>query len=120
MRLARRRAAREGRKPRKHCTEVREDGFDTAIVADIHFVPEVCRHRRAKYVDKVRINPGNYRTDRGELEALLAMPRAGRRAAHRRQSRVALEARLRPLGRYAAEPGRLGDMEFLRVCRLGI
>ena len=37
------------------------------------------------------------------------MPRAGRRTAHRCQSRVALEARFRPLGRYAAGHGRLGD-----------
>ena len=52
---------REGENLRKHCTEqLREDGFDTAIVADIHFVPEVAAIA-AKYVDKVRINPGNYR-----------------------------------------------------------
>ena len=37
---------------------MREDGFDTAIVADIHFVPEVAAIA-AQHVDKVRINPGN-------------------------------------------------------------
>ena len=46
------------------------DGYNTAIVADIHFVPEIASIA-ADYVDKVRINPGNYRTDGGELEALI-------------------------------------------------
>ena len=49
---------------------LRGDGFNTAIVADIHFVPQIAAIA-AKYVDKVRINPGNYRTDNGELEALI-------------------------------------------------
>ena len=58
---------REGENLANIVRRVREDGFDTAIVADIHFVPEVAAIA-AKYVDKVRINPGNYRTDHGELE----------------------------------------------------
>ena len=62
---------REGENLANIVRRVREDGFDTAIVADIHFVPEVAAIA-AKYVDKVRINPGNYRTDHGELEALIA------------------------------------------------
>ena len=49
---------------------LRGDGYNTAIVADIHFVPQIAAIA-AKYVDKVRINPGNYRTDNGELEALI-------------------------------------------------
>jgi (E)-4-hydroxy-3-methylbut-2-enyl-diphosphate synthase len=49
---------------------LRGDGYDAAIVADIHFVPQIAAIA-AKYVDKVRINPGNYRTDSGELEALI-------------------------------------------------
>ena len=53
---------------------VRADGFDTAIVADIHFVPEMAM-TAARYVDKVRINPGNFRTSGGELQALIALCR---------------------------------------------
>ena len=53
---------------------VRADGFDTAIVADIHFVPEMAM-TAARYVDKVRINPGNFRTAGGELQALIALCR---------------------------------------------
>lgn len=54
--------------------QVRADGFDTAIVADIHFVPEMAM-TAARYVDKVRINPGNFRTSNGELQALIALCR---------------------------------------------
>src|SRR4026209_2327138 len=38
---------------------VRERGCDVPIVADIHFKPEAAMEA-AKWVDKVRINPGNY------------------------------------------------------------
>ncbi|MBQ1221468.1 MAG: flavodoxin-dependent (E)-4-hydroxy-3-methylbut-2-enyl-diphosphate synthase, partial [Alistipes sp.] len=57
---------REGENLKQIVEGVRADGFQTAIVADIHFVPEVAAIA-ANYVDKVRINPGNYRLDRGEL-----------------------------------------------------
>jgi len=36
-----------------------EDGYHTPIVADIHFTPKVAL-RCAEYVDKVRVNPGNF------------------------------------------------------------
>src|SRR6185437_2981972 len=39
--------------------ELRERGYDVPIVADIHFKPEAALEA-AKWVDKVRINPGNY------------------------------------------------------------
>jgi (E)-4-hydroxy-3-methylbut-2-enyl-diphosphate synthase len=38
---------------------LRERGCDVPIVADIHFKPEAATEA-AKWVDKVRINPGNY------------------------------------------------------------
>jgi (E)-4-hydroxy-3-methylbut-2-enyl-diphosphate synthase len=38
---------------------LRERGCDVAIVADIHFKPEAAMEA-AKWVEKVRINPGNY------------------------------------------------------------
>src|SRR5262249_32985037 len=38
---------------------LRERGCDATIVADIHFKPEAAIEA-AKWVDKVRINPGNY------------------------------------------------------------
>src|SRR5436305_8812558 len=39
--------------------ELRERGCDVPVVADIHFKPEAAMEA-AKWVDKVRINPGNY------------------------------------------------------------
>jgi (E)-4-hydroxy-3-methylbut-2-enyl-diphosphate synthase len=36
-----------------------DKGYDTPIVADVHFNPDLA-DIAAKYVDKVRINPGNY------------------------------------------------------------
>ena len=41
------------------CAGLRERGCDVPIVADIHFKPEAAMEA-AKWVDKVRINPGNY------------------------------------------------------------
>src|ERR1700746_318297 len=38
---------------------LRERGYNVPIVADIHFKPEAAMEA-AKWVDKVRINPGNY------------------------------------------------------------
>src|SRR4051794_9019060 len=38
---------------------LRERGCDVPIVADIHFKPDAAMEA-AKWVDKVRINPGNY------------------------------------------------------------
>ena len=39
--------------------EIRQRGFSTPIVADIHFVPAAAMEA-ALWVEKVRINPGNY------------------------------------------------------------
>ena len=61
---------KEGENLENIVAELRKDGYSTAIVADIPFVPEVASIA-ARYVDKVRINPGNYRTSGGELEALI-------------------------------------------------
>ena len=49
---------REGENLERIVRRLREEGCDAAVVADIHFVPEVAAIA-AKYVDKVRINPGN-------------------------------------------------------------
>src|SRR5437763_12992917 len=38
---------------------LRERGCEVPIVADIHFIPDAAMEA-AKWVDKVRINPGNY------------------------------------------------------------
>ena len=38
---------------------IRAKGYDTPLVADIHFTPNAA-HEAALHVEKVRINPGNY------------------------------------------------------------
>ena len=38
---------------------IRKDGYHTPLVADVHFNPNVA-DVAARYVEKVRINPGNY------------------------------------------------------------
>ncbi|MBQ7952721.1 MAG: (E)-4-hydroxy-3-methylbut-2-enyl-diphosphate synthase [Alistipes sp.] len=95
---------------------LRGDGYSTAIVADIHFVPQIASIA-ADYVDKVRINPGNYRTDSGELEALIEKCR-------KRGVALRIGVNHGSLARHIVD--KFGDtpqgmvasaMEFLRRCR---
>ena len=64
----------QGRKEGEALTPIMEQlrtkGCRAAIVADIHFTPEIAM-MAAEVVDKVRINPGNFRTSNGELESLI-------------------------------------------------
>jgi (E)-4-hydroxy-3-methylbut-2-enyl-diphosphate synthase len=39
--------------------ELRSRGFETPLVADIHFTPNAAEHA-ARIIEKVRVNPGNY------------------------------------------------------------
>ncbi len=48
--------------------ELRKRGYNTPLVADIHFTPNAAEIA-AKIVEKVRINPGNY-ADKKKFEAL--------------------------------------------------
>ena len=95
---------------------LRSEGYQTAIVADIHFVPQIASIA-ADYVDKVRINPGNYRTEGGELEALIEKCR-------KRGVALRIGVNHGSLARHIVD--KFGDtpqgmvasaMEFLRRCR---
>ncbi|MBR0340128.1 MAG: (E)-4-hydroxy-3-methylbut-2-enyl-diphosphate synthase, partial [Alistipes sp.] len=106
---------REGEALADIVAKVREDGYTTAIVADIHFVPEIASIA-ADSVDKVRINPGNYRTSGGELEALIEKCR-------KRGVALRIGVNHGSLARHIVD--KLGDtpagmvesaMEFLRIC----
>jgi (E)-4-hydroxy-3-methylbut-2-enyl-diphosphate synthase len=48
--------------------ELRSQGYSTPLIADIHFTPNAAE-TAARYVEKVRINPGNY-VDRKKFQAL--------------------------------------------------
>lgn len=106
---------REGEALADIVAKVREDGYSTAIVADIHFVPEIASIA-ADSVDKVRINPGNYRTSGGELEALIEKCR-------KRGVALRIGVNHGSLARHIVD--KLGDtpagmvesaMEFLQIC----
>ena len=95
--------------------KIRKEGYSTAIVADIHFVPEIASIA-AESVDKVRINPGNYRTSGGELEALIEKCR-------KRGVALRIGVNHGSLAKHIVD--KLGDtpagmvesaMEFLRIC----
>ena len=95
---------------------LRADGYNTAIVADIHFVPEVAMIA-AKYVDKVRINPGNFRTSNGEVEALIELCRKRGVALRIGVNHGSLAKRI--FDEYGDTPQGMvvSAMEFLQICR---
>ena len=107
---------REGENLETIVAKIREDGYETAIVADIHFVPEVASIA-ARYVDKVRINPGNYRTSNGELEALIAQCRERGVALRIGVNHGSLAKRVFDEWGDTPEGMVHSAMEFLRVCR---
>lgn len=49
-------------------TLLREKGYKTPIIADVHYLPEVAESV-ATFVDKVRINPGNF-VDKREFKSI--------------------------------------------------
>ncbi len=95
---------------------VRRDGFATAIVADVHFVPEVAAVA-ALYADKVRINPGNYRLDGGDLERLIALCKERGVALRIGVNHGSLAKRI--FDQYGDTPEGMvaSAMEFLGICR---
>ena len=107
---------KEGENLENIVAQLREDGYQTATVADIHFVPEVASIA-ARYVDKVRINPGNYRTSNGELEALIAQCRERGVALRIGVNHGSLAKRIFDEWGDTPEGMVISAMEFLRVCR---
>lgn len=107
---------KEGENLKNIVGKLRADGFDTATVADIHFLPEVAAVA-ANYVDKVRINPGNYRLDRGELEALIAQCRERGVALRIGVNHGSLAKRVFDEWGDTPEGMVVSAMEFLRICR---
>ena len=107
---------KEGENLENIMLQLRQDGCQAAIVADIHFVPEVASIA-ARYVDKVRINPGNYRTSNGELEALIAQCRERGVALRIGVNHGSLAKRIFDEWGDTPEGMVVSAMEFLRVCR---
>ena len=107
---------REAENLHRIVARLREEGYRTATVADIHFVPEVASIA-ARYVEKVRINPGNYRTDHGELEALIDQCRERGVALRIGVNHGSLAKRVFDQWGDTPQGMVVSAMEFLRVCR---
>ena len=106
---------REAENLQRIVARLREEGYRTATVADIHFVPEVASIA-ARYVEKVRINPGNYRTDHGELEALIDQCRERGVALRIGVNHGSLAKRVFDQWGDTPQGMVVSAMEFLRVC----
>ena len=107
---------KEGENLQNIMHRLREDGCRAAIVADIHFVPEVAAIA-AQYVDKVRINPGNYRTSNGELQSLIAQCKERGVALRIGVNHGSLAKRIFDEFGDTPEGMVISAMEFLKVCR---
>ena len=107
---------REGENLENIVRQLRADGFRTAVVADIHFVPEVAAIA-ARYVDKVRVNPGNYRLDRGDLQSLIAQCRERGVALRIGVNHGSLAKRVFDQWGDTPQGMVVSAMEFLRVCK---
>ncbi len=108
---------REGENLREIAAAAREAGLnDVALVADIHFTPDVAEIA-AQYVDKVRINPGNYGRMEDRLPALLARCRERGVALRIGVNHGSLAAHM--VDRWGDTPRGMVEsaMEFLRGCR---
>jgi (E)-4-hydroxy-3-methylbut-2-enyl-diphosphate synthase len=112
---------REAESMREIARRVRVEWPDVALVADVHFQPAVAL-ALAGVVDKVRINPGNYRMDptsdsRSDFAELVDKCRATGTAIRIGVNHGSLATRIveehgdTPAGMVASA------MEFLRLCR---
>lgn len=97
--------------------ELRGRGCRAAIVADIHFTPEIAM-MAAEVVDKVRINPGNFRTSNGELEQLINICKRRGVALRIGVNHGSLAKRIFDEWGDTPEGMVASAMEFLQMCRM--
>ncbi len=107
---------KEGDALRPIMQRLRDEECNAAIVADIHFTPEIAMIA-AEAVDKVRINPGNFRTTNGELDRLISICRRRGVALRIGVNHGSLAKRI--FDEYGDTPEGMvaSAMEFLRMCR---
>lgn len=109
---------REGENLKNIVAGLHEKGLnDVSLVADIHFTPDVALIA-AEYVDKVRINPGNYNDPEGELfPALIEKCRRGGRSIRIGVNHGSLSARM--VEKWGDTPKGMVEsaMEFLEKSR---
>lgn len=107
---------REGEALAPITAKLREEGCAAAIVADIHFTPEIAMIA-AESVDKVRINPGNFRTTNGELEQLINICKRRKVALRIGVNHGSLAKRIFDEWGDTPEGMVASAMEFLQMCR---
>ncbi|MFI3248549.1 MAG: (E)-4-hydroxy-3-methylbut-2-enyl-diphosphate synthase [Rikenellaceae bacterium] len=107
---------KEGENLEKIADELRSRSSEIALVADIHFTPEVAMIA-AKYVDKVRINPGNFSLKDNNLQRLIALCRERGVALRIGVNHGSLAEHI--FDKYGDTPAGMvaSAMEFLRICR---
>ena len=99
---------------------LRAKGFNTPLVADVHFNPKVAEEA-ALHVEKVRINPGNYAATYEEIRAkfipFLALCKEHGTAIRIGVNHGSLGARM--LDKYGDTPEGMTEscLEFLRICK---
>eukprot|EP00929_Paragymnodinium_shiwhaense_P039232 TRINITY_DN2062_c1_g1_i1.p1 TRINITY_DN2062_c1_g1~~TRINITY_DN2062_c1_g1_i1.p1 ORF type:complete len:767 (-),score=226.87 TRINITY_DN2062_c1_g1_i1:488-2788(-) len=94
----------QGMREAKACEHIKkrllEDGYTTPIVADIHFTPKVAL-ACADFVDKVRVNPGNFSDGRKSFDTITELTEADVDEA-----KAAIEADFAPLVLKLKEQGK--------------
>ena len=99
---------------------LRAKGFNTPLVADVHFNPKVA-DEAALHVEKVRINPGNYAATYDEIRAkfipFLALCKEHGTAIRIGVNHGSLGARM--MDQYGDTPEGMTEscLEFLRICQ---
>jgi len=115
---------------------IKQQGYNTPIIADVHFNPKIAEYC-ARFVEKVRINPGNYadkktfkKTEYTNIEYFTELERIAQRitplinickeygtALRIGTNHGSLSDRI--INRYGDTPSGMveGTMEFLRICR---
>jgi len=97
--------------------ELRKEGFNTPLIADVHFNPKIAEITAA-IVDKVRINPGNFTAGdiREKLVPLLTCCRKNETAIRIGINHGSLSARV--LEKFGNTPEGMIEsaMEYLRIC----
>ena len=98
--------------------ELREKGFNTPLIADVHFNPEIALVT-AGIVDKVRINPGNFANGniREKLIPLLNCCRKNRTAIRIGINHGSLADHILQKYGNTTEGMIESAMEYLRICR---
>ncbi len=111
---------KEGEALEKICSSIKSSADQnvakTAIVADIHFTPEIA-FIAAKYVDKVRINPGNFSLGNNNLEELISLCKERGVALRIGVNHGSLAAHI--VDKHGDTPAGMvaSAMEFLMICR---